>query len=160
MSLGINCGARTTTCWPNAATFTEVGTTVTVKVMGNTLEHTTVTGRVVVVAVTGDKLRNTLQRKKHIYIYINLLWLLIGIALRVNSQHPWGWYTADIWTSDRHTHLLPDKWMPNWHQHEVLCEPSCNNSWTIIDKTILMTPWHDLRWPAGGGTLVGDPRGH
>ena len=34
-----------------------------VKVMGNLLEHTTVTGRVVVVAVTGDIMRNTVQRK-------------------------------------------------------------------------------------------------
>ena len=44
---------------------TEVGAIVTVTVMGHALVHTNVTGRLLVVVVTGDIMKNTLQRKKH-----------------------------------------------------------------------------------------------
>ena len=51
VTLRINCGGITATCQPHAAQSTVVGATVTVIVMGDALEHTTVTGGVVVVAV-------------------------------------------------------------------------------------------------------------
>ena len=73
VSLVINYGSRATSCWPNAAKSTEVEASVTVIVMVDALEHRTVTGGVVVVAVTGHIMRNTLQRK--IIHYINFLWL-------------------------------------------------------------------------------------
>ena len=55
---------------------------------------------------------------------------------------------------ERHTDVLTATWMPNrlQHEHEVLYELSCNNSETIIDTTISMTPW--TIW---GGFLLGDP---
>ena len=62
---------------------------VKVIVMGDSLEHTTVTGGAVVVAVTGDIMENTKQRKK--IHYIKFLWLKIGIPQRKsNCQYPWG----------------------------------------------------------------------
>ena len=52
--LGIKCGGRTTSCLHDGSKPTEVGALVTVIVMGDVLEHKTITGGVVVVAVTGD----------------------------------------------------------------------------------------------------------
>ena len=85
---------------------TEVEAIVRVILMGDALEHTTVTGGVIVVSVTGDTMENILQTKS--IHYINFLWLKIGILLeKCNSSYPWPgaqdtWYKTDIWTSDRH----------------------------------------------------------
>ena len=59
-SLRINFSGRTSSCWPNAAEPTELAAIVTV-IVGGSLEHTTGTGGVVVAAVTGDFMKNTLQ---------------------------------------------------------------------------------------------------
>ena len=42
-----------------------MGAVVTAIVVGDAPEHTTVTGEVVMVAVAGDKIRNTLQKTIH-----------------------------------------------------------------------------------------------
>ena len=63
MFLGINCGGRTTSCWPDATKPMEVGTIVTVIVMRDALQHKTVTDGVVGVAVTGNIMRNTTKKK-------------------------------------------------------------------------------------------------
>ena len=68
VSLWINWGGRTMSSWPAAAEPTEVGAIETFIVMDDALRHTTVTGGVVVVAVTGDIMRNTLQRTSTIFI--------------------------------------------------------------------------------------------
>ena len=70
VSLRIKCG--------DAAKPTEVGAIVTAIVMVDVLEHTTVTGAVVVVSITGDIMRNILQRRN---IYINFLWLKRGMPV-------------------------------------------------------------------------------
>ena len=105
------------------------------------------TGRSFVVTVTLDIMRNTLQREN--INYVNFIWLLIGMHLEKSNN----WYppsrrpripgTPDIWTSDRHTGVLTNTWIPNRYEHEeeIPYEPSCSNSWTIKDTTILMTPW-------------------
>ena len=73
VSLRINCGGRTTSCWPDATKSTQVVAIETVVVIGDALEHTIVIGGVVVAALTGYIVSNTLQRK-NIY-YIKFPWL-------------------------------------------------------------------------------------
>ena len=48
----------------HAAKPTEVVAHITVVVLSDAQDHTAITGRVVMVAVIGDIMRNTLQRKK------------------------------------------------------------------------------------------------
>ena len=55
---------------PTTAKPTEVEAIVTVTVMVDALEHKTVTGEVVVVAVTVDIMRNTMQSKNILSLYI------------------------------------------------------------------------------------------
>ena len=55
----------------------EVGAIVTVRVKGHALEHTTVTGGVIVVTVTGGIMRNTLEKIHYMYF----LCLKIGIPV-------------------------------------------------------------------------------
>ena len=57
---------------------TEMGATETVIVVGDALNHTGVTGGVVVFAINGIIMKDT--TKKNIY-YINFLWLKIGISV-------------------------------------------------------------------------------
>ena len=49
VSLGINCGSRSTSCWSNVARSIEVKAIVIVTVIGDALKHTAVSGEVVVV---------------------------------------------------------------------------------------------------------------
>ena len=95
-----------------------MGDIVTVIVMDDVLQHTTVTCGAVGITVTKDIMGKTPQRKN--IHYTDFLWLKIVKPLTrviVNSpqrQGPKGiYYTTDIWTSDRHTSVLTDTWMPN-----------------------------------------------
>ena len=71
-----------------------------VTVMGGALEHTTVTGEVVVVVVTGDTMRNTQQRKNIYYKFHMAQDRNTSIRVIVNTPGGRGcnntWYTAVI----------------------------------------------------------------
>ena len=81
-----------------------MGAIVTDIVMGDALEYTTVTGGVIVVAVTGDIMRNILQRKKHLLCTFPMAEDM-NTSRRVIVNTPGDrdpnnvWYTADIWIS-------------------------------------------------------------
>ena len=62
VSLRINCGGRTTSCWPNIVWPTEVRAIITVVVLSDDLQQMTVRGGVLVdmVTVTWDIMRNTI----------------------------------------------------------------------------------------------------
>ena len=90
------------------------------------MEHTTVTGGLVVVAVTGDIMRNTLQRRKHLIYKLPMAeYRNTSISVIVNT--PGGRDPTTPSTQQIYGHLT-DTWVANTHQHEVLCEPICNNS--------------------------------
>ena len=63
VSLGINSGGRTTSCWPDATKPKEFGAIAIVVVMGAALEQTTVTDVVVVVAVNWNNEKH--YKEKH-----------------------------------------------------------------------------------------------
>ena len=107
---------------------------VTIIMIGDPLEHTTVIGGLVVPAVTVDIMRNTLQRKKHLpYVFPMAEDRNTSRRVIVKSprdRDPMTPGTEQIYGHLTHTDVLTDTWSPNRYQqeHEVLCEPSCNNS--------------------------------
>ena len=63
MSLRISGGGRTTSCWHEAAASSTEGMSNSNSHNCGHCEHTTITGRVVIFAVTWDIIKNSLQRK-------------------------------------------------------------------------------------------------
>ena len=110
--LGISTGSKTTPCWPEAVIPMGVLATVAAIVIDDAPGHTTVIGGVVVLVIlTWDIVKNTLQRKTSMIKFH--LWLKIMSTENSDSQYFLGALASEcfesLYTSFAMLRLQPDK---------------------------------------------------